>query len=257
MAQQRRSSDSVTSQKDLGNGIYKAKVISHLDPTFMGSLEVTLLKEQGNTIGEDQQTYVVNYAAPFFGYTAFEFMGQNSAGGNNNPNAPGSSTLDAYNDTQKSYGMWFVPPDVGVTVLVCFVDGRPDQGYWFGCVPSRFTNNMVPAIAGTDQVELDANDKKRLGSSNFLPVAEINRRKNSKDQGIDPDKIKKPLHPIAEAFLQQGLLDDDVRGTTTSSARREVPSMVFGISTPGPRDKRDGAKKAQIGNRDSKSPTAV
>lgn len=256
MAQQRRSAQGTTSKVSLGTGVYKAKVISHLDPTFMGGLEVTLLREQGNTIGEDQQTYIVNYAAPFFGYTAFEFMGQNAAGAAN-ANAQGSTTLDAYNDTQKSYGMWFVPPDVGVTVLVCFVDGRPDQGYWFGCVPSRFANNMVPGIAGSDQIELDASDKKKFGSSKFMPVAEINRRKNSKDQALDPDKIKKPLHPIAEAFLQQGLLDDDVRGTTTSSARREVPSMVFGISTPGPRDKREGAKKAQVGNRDSKSPTAV
>lgn len=256
MAQQSRTPHNITSRRDLGTGIYKAKVISHLDPTFMGSLEVTLLREQGNTIGEDQQTYVVSYAAPFFGYTGFEFMGLNSAGGNAS-NAQGSSTLDAYNDTQKSYGMWFVPPDVGVTVLVCFVDGRPDQGYWFGCVPSRFANNMVPGIAASDQIELDSADKKRLGSSNFAPVAEINRRKNSKDQLIDPDKIKKPLHPIAEAFLQQGLLDDDVRGSTTSSSRREVPSMVFGISTPGPRDKREGAKKSQIGNRDSRSPNAV
>lgn len=256
MAQQRRTPDNIISKRSLGTGIYKAKIISHLDPTFMGSLEVTLLKEQGNTLGEDQQTYVVNYAAPFFGYTGFEFMGQNSAGGNN-PNAQNSKTIDAFNDTQKSYGMWFVPPDVGVTVLVCFVDGRPDQGYWFGCVPSRFANNMVPGIAGSTQVELDVEDKKRVGSSKFMPVAEINRRKNVKEQQIDPDKIKKPLHPIAEAFLQQGLLDDDVRGTTSSSARREVPSMVFGISTPGPRDKREGAKKAQIGNRDSRSPTAV
>ena len=256
MAQQRRTSQNITGKRDLGTGIYKAKVISHLDPTFMGSLEVTLLREQGNSVGEDQQTYVVNYAAPFFGYTGFEFMGQSSAG-SNDPNSQRSTTLDAYNDTQKSYGMWFVPPDVGVTVLVCFVDGRPDQGYWFGCVPSRFANNMVPGIAGSEQVELDATDKRRMGSSKFLPVAEINRRKNARDQNIDPDKIKKPLHPIAEAFLQQGLLDDDVRGTTSSSARREAPSMVFGISTPGPRDKRNGAKKAQIGNRDSRSPNAV
>ena len=256
MAQQRRTSQNITGKRDLGTGIYKAKVISHLDPTFMGSLEVTLLREQGNSVGEDQQTYVVNYAAPFFGYTGFEFMGQSSAG-SNDPNSQRSTTLDAYNDTQKSYGMWFVPPDVGVTVLVCFVDGRPDQGYWFGCVPSRFANNMVPGIAGSEQVELDAADKRRMGSSKFLPVAEINRRKNARDQNIDPDKIKKPLHPIAEAFLQQGLLDDDVRGTTSSSARREAPSMVFGISTPGPRDKRNGAKKAQIGNRDSRSPNAV
>ena len=35
----------------------------------------------------------------------------------------------------------------------------------------------------------------------------------------------------------QGLTADETRGLTTSSARREVPSSVFGISTPGPLDK--------------------
>jgi len=35
----------------------------------------------------------------------------------------------------------------------------------------------------------------------------------------------------------QGLIADEIRGLTTSSARREVPSSVFGINTPGPIDK--------------------
>ena len=33
--------------------------------------------------------------------------------------------------------------------------------------------------------------------------------------------------------MKQGLVQDNVRGTTSSSARRESPSAVFGISTPG------------------------
>jgi len=40
-----------------------------------------------------------------------------------------------------------------------------------------------------------------------------------------------------QALQAQGLLKDDIRGITTSSARRETPSAVFGISTPGPIDK--------------------
>ena len=40
---------------------------------------------------------------------------------------------------------------------------------------------------------------------------------------------------------------DDVRGVTSSSARREVPSGVFGISTPGPLDTNRGAKIGNIG----------
>jgi hypothetical protein len=229
----------------LTDGIYIARVISHLDPTFMGSLEVTLLKDQGNTAGDDSQIHIVKYASPFFGYTPFEFMGKND--GTN-------STIEGFNDTQKSYGMWMVPPDVGVNVLVLFVDGDPGQGYWFACVPGRNINNMVPAIAGSKENTLDLTDKQRYGNTKQpLPVAEINKRINGERQEIDPEKIKKPVHPIADRFLEQGLLEDDVRGTSTSSPRREVPGMVFGISTPGPVDRRTNAKKAIIGKNDSKS----
>lgn len=248
MAQHRRTPVNRTELKNIGSGPYLARIISHLDPSLMGSLEVTLLRDQSNSIGDDLQTYVVRCATPFFGYTAFEFMGQNDAS---------KKTLDGFNDTQKSYGMWFVPPDVGVTVLVVFVDGDPSQGYWIGCIPSRFANNMVPAIAGTKQVDLDDNDKKKYDTKMPLPVAEINRRLNARDQIVDPDKIKKPLHPIAEHFLEQGLIEDDVRGVTTSSSRREVPSMVFGISTPGPLDRREGAKKSYIGKSQSLTQTPV
>ena len=241
MAQHKRVSAKTSNRANIGSGPYLARIVSHLDPSFMGSLEVTLLRDQGNQVGEDNQTYVVKCAQPFYGYTNYEFMGQNDGS---------KKTIDGFNDTQKSYGMWFVPPDVGITIIVVFINGDPSAGYWIGCVPSRFTNNMVPAIAGSTAVSMDDADKKKYNTKQPIPVAEINRRLNAKnDQQIDVEKIKKPVHPIADAFLEQGLLDDDVRGTTTSSARREVPSMVFGISTPGPLDKREGAKKAQIGKR--------
>ena len=233
----------------MGSGVYLARVISHLDPSFMGGLQVTLLREQGNKLADDNQTYAVRMASPFFGATGFEFMGKNTA--------ESRSTADAYNDTQKSYGMWFVPPDVGVTVLVIFVDGDPSQGYWIGCVPPRFANNMVPGIAASENIDIDSKDKKRYNTKQPLPVAEVNRRLNSTEQRIDIDKIKKPVHPIADRFLEQGLLEDDIRGFTTSSARREVPTSVYGISTPGPLDKRPGAKKAPIGRVQALTPNPV
>lgn len=246
MAEHKRSSHEQSSKTNVGPGPYLARIISHLDPTFMGSLEVTLLRAQGNVMGQDNQTYVVKCATPFFGYTGFEFMGQNDGS---------KATADGYNDTQKSYGMWMVPPDVGVTVMVVFIDGDPAQGYWIGCIPSRFSNHMVPAIGASTQVSMDPNDTKKYNTKQPLPVAEVNRRLNAKeDRQIDVEKIKKPLHPIAEKFLEQGLLEDDIRGTTTTTSRREAPSMVFGISTPGPLDRRSGAKKGKIGT--IQSPTA-
>jgi len=233
----------------LTTGIYVARVISHLDPSFMGSIEVNLLKDQANTAGDDNQTFIVKYASPFFGYTPFEFMGKNDGT---------KSTIDGFSDTQKSYGMWFVPPDVGVNVLVLFVNGDPASGYWFACVPGVNINNMVPAIAGSTVNSLDAADKKRYGNTSLpLPVAEVNKRINGDTQEIDPEKYPRVVHPIADRFLEQGLLEDDVRGFNTSSPRREAPSMVFGISTPGPLDRRTSAKKQKIGKADSQATVPV
>lgn len=226
----------------LGTGMYLAKVVSHLDPSYMGSLEVTLQRIQANALGDDNQTYVVRYASPFFGSTAFEFMGTNKAD---------------FNDTQKSYGMWFVPPDVGQTVLVCFVDGNAAEGYWLACVPARFANGMVPGIASSTDVELSDADKKKYAPSTRLPVAEVNKRASTDPNAINPDLVKKAVHPLADHLLKSGLLDDDVRGTHNSSARRDIPSMVFGISTPGPLDRRPEAKKAVIGTLLSKTSTPV
>ena len=233
----------------LTTGIYVARVISHLDPSFMGSIEVNLLKDQANTAGDDSQTFIVKYASPFFGYTPFEFMGKNDGA---------KSTIDGFSDTQKSYGMWFVPPDVGVNVLVLFVNGDPASGYWFACVPGVNINHMVPAIAGSTVNSLDAEDKKRYGNTALpLPVAEVNKRINGETQTIDPENYPRVVHPIADRFLEQGLLEDDVRGFNTSSPRREAPSMVFGISTPGPLDRRVGAKKQKIGKADSQATVPV
>ncbi len=229
----------------MGTGIMRARVVNNLDPTYMGALEVYILRDEANDKGEDTQTFVVTYASPFFGHTPYEYTGLNTGEKN---------TQEGFNDTQKSYGMWMVPPDVGVTVLVAFVDGDPSLGYWFACVPPRFANHMTPGLAASPDVYLDAADKKKYGKDKDLPVAEYNKRVNAKkDDQVDVSKLKKPVHPIADRFLEQGLLDDDVRGITDSSARREAPSSVFGISSPGPLDRRPGYKKTTLGSNDEKT----
>jgi Type VI secretion system/phage-baseplate injector OB domain len=261
MSQEQRTADNKTPNKGIGSGPYLAKVVDHLDGSFMGDLEVTILRDQGNEIGEDTQTYTVRCAQPFFGYTGFEFQGNNSAANTTSNTSGGNqqkaTTADAYNDTQKSYGMWFVPPDVGVTVIVIFINGDPSQGYWIGCVPARFSNHMVPAIGGSTEVDMDDTDKKKYNTKQPLPVAEINRRINGEDAKLDPEKIKKPLHPMAEHFLESGLLEDDTRGVTTTTSRRSVPNSVYGILTPGPLDRRPGAKKGVVGKRSDQTPNPV
>jgi hypothetical protein len=164
---------------------------------------------------------------------------------------------DDFNDTQKSYGMWFPTPEIGTTVMCVFVDGNPSDGYWIACIPGKFVNHMIPAIGASSDVELSAADKTKYDTTQPLPVGEINRKTNDLEKSLKVDKIKKPVHPIADRFLEQGLLEDDVRGATTSTSRRSIPNTVFGISTPGPLDRRAGAKKQYIGKQQSKTPVAV
>jgi hypothetical protein len=242
MADQETRSPATGNTSKVKEGILLAKVVGFLDPSFMCGLEVTLLDESGNTIGDINQTYPVKYASPFYGATAFENMGLNKTDSN---------------DSQKSYGMWFPTPEIGTTILVAFVNGNSADGYFIACVPGRFMNHMVPAIAGSTAVELTAADKKKYDTTSPLPVTEINRKTNNDDKALEIEKIKKPVHPIADAFLRQGVLEDDVRGVTTSTSRRNVPNTVFGISTPGPADRRAGAKHQFIGKQQSKSEKPV
>lgn len=212
------------------SGPFLAKVISHLVPSYMGVLEVELLRPVGNdpTAG---QLHAVKMMSPFWGSTSVAYVGEGA---------------DDYNNTQKSYGMWFVPPDVGTTVLVIFVDGDPKRGYWIGCIPDENMNFMVPGIAATEQV---------VEGGGRLPVAEYNKKINA--QIPNATKVKKPKHPLAATLTAQGLVKDDIRGITTSSARRELPSSVFGISTPGPIDKANGAKQGKVGKSESLIQTFV
>lgn len=219
----------------LGNlgksGPFLAVVTNHLDPTYMGGLEVVLKQGiTGSTVAKGA-ALPVRYLSPFYGVTSIKFEGNNSSD---------------FNDVQKSYGMWMVPPDYGSTVMVIFVDGDPNQGYWIGCVQDEFQNHMVPGIAATKNASITPEQKRKYGTS-MLPVAEFNKS-TEKLTVPNPNKISKPVHPFAERLLAQGLIADTIRGVTTSGARREVPSQVFGISTPGPKDTSDGAKQGTIGS---------
>jgi hypothetical protein len=228
MAQQFNEDVSFKSLPDPRPGPYLATVIGHLDPTYMGGLEVEILRPAGNSPNSGE-IYQVKYMTPFCGVTSAAHVVEDP---------------DDYDNTQKSYGMWFVPPDPGTVVMIIFVDGDPKRGYWFGCIPDFSMNFMMPGLAGTENA-IDA--KKDNGETLRSPVAEYNYIVNNKEG--DATTFKKPIHPFAAVLEKNGLQHDDIRGTTTSSARRETPSMVFGISTPGPLDKKSG-KKGTIGTKD-------
>ena len=210
-------------------GPFLAEVTNHLDPMYMGRLEVALIKTVPSSTEFQAEVYVANYCSPFMGFTSVRFEGNN----------PGD-----FNDVQKSYGFWFVPPDIGTTVMVIFVGGDANQCYWFGCVQDPFQNHMLPGLAASTEV-LMTDAQMRKYQTSYLPVAE--RHKTSLKDGASPAGKPKPVHPFADRLLNQGLLKDVIRGVTSSGARREVPNSVYGISTPGPIDDSDGAKRGKIG----------
>jgi hypothetical protein len=231
MAIDGRANQQEASEGSLGTAPYLAKIVSHLDPQFQGGFEVTLIRNSGSEVADETQTYVVRYASPFYGTTAYEFMGKNNT----------------FDDTQKSYGFWAMPPDVGVTGLVIFIEGNAAQGYWIACIPDKFSNHMIPAIGGTKVYETNQDYEQ---GEHPLPVAEHNRKANELDKALEIDKIPRAVHPVAETFKRQGLIRDEFRGTSTSTGRRDLPNLVFGMSSPGPLDRNGkrsftGVKQAQ------------
>lgn len=219
-------------------GPFVARITNLRDTTYMGSVEVVIEKGSIGDAALESQVYPVQYLTPFYGATAPQFEGSDPRN---------------FDDVQKSYGMWFVPPDIGTKVLVIFVDGDPNQGYWIGCIPHRFQNQMVPGLAASQNVYLTPEQELKYGTKN-LPVAEFHKR--SEKEFLDPNSQKKPVHPFADRLLAQGLLLDTVRGVTSSSARREAPSSVFGISTPGPLDP-NSKNKHPLGYSNNKGNPAV
>ena len=215
-------------------GPYEAIVVSHLDPKYMGTLQVEILRksDSGNDPERTGQMVEAKYLSPFYGSTPL-----GATTGN-----PG------YQHTQKSYGFWAIPPDVGTRVLVIFSEGNFANAYWIGCVQDEYMNFMTPGYAATKNLE-DFGKK--------APAGEYNKRRETGD-ARQPNHFQKAVHvDLTKVLVRQGLIDDDIRGTTTSSARREIPSAVFGISTPGPVDKRTDSLKFERGTYGNKANSFV
>jgi len=214
-------------------GPFIGVVTNHLDTTYAGRLEVLIQTKAGSGNSPDTpgKSVPCSYLSPFYGITPYNGLTANGG----------------HQFSQKSYGFWAVPPDIGTQVLVICAEGG--QYFWIGCIQEEYTNFMLPA--GAPATTFNDQD-----SSKKLPVGEFNK-KTETASGRDATKFIKPVNTDAQDFLQeQGLLEDEFRGLTSSSARREVPSTVFGISTPGPQDRRDGAPKARYGEKFAQTTTA-
>lgn len=117
-----------------------------------------------------------------------------------------------------SYGIWTQPPEIGTNVVVAYT-GSQEQGIVLGSLIAKDRNSMM---GGKASGSVYTGEGSSLG-----PAVE----KNPYDAN---DADTKPLDEYQMAILnQQGLSLDFVRGHSMSSARRESPSKVFGITTRG------------------------
>ena len=223
----KRKSFAVDPKKD--QGPFEAIVRNVLDPKFSGAIEVELVKtlDSGNRTNTGQ-FITAKYLSPFYGTTDVAGLAKNKD----------------HRDSQQSYGMWFVPPDVGNRVMIQFIEGNINRAFWTGCIPQELMNVMIPgstpAMSNTDTTDSELNEDPADADirGKKMPVGEHNKLKFAGKPADKPLQIKKPINRLFKAVLDnQGLIADEIRGLTTSSARREVPSSVFGINTPGPIDK--------------------
>ena len=199
-------------------GLYVGKVKNNVDTARTGQLDVYISYLGGSE--DDANAWIkVSYVSPFYGAT-------NLADGD----IRGSGT---FTGNPHSYGMWFTPPDINTEVICFFAQGDPNQGYYLGSVVNPTAHHMVPAIGSTPDWAGSENRSGYFANSFQLPVVEIN---DDVDEADNPRFFEntKPVHSrVAYVLLQQGLVNDQIRGTVTSNSYRESPSSVYGISTPG------------------------
>lgn len=206
-----------------GSVLYSHPIIgivkNNIDPLRSGKIQVYLDRLNAADQDDPNNWTWVNYSSPFFGYT------QNTASNN----ADGT-----YVGNRNSYGFWATPPDINTEVICVFINGQPDLGYYIASIPAPTLNHMVPAIGSSSNIIPNEGEANSYGGATTLPVTEINDANQTYENSDEPQKLARPIHSYQTAILNnQGLLRDPARGAITSSAMRESPSKVFGLSTPG------------------------
>lgn len=215
-------------------GPFYGIVKNNVDPTRSGRLQVFIDVFQDGSEDDSSKWTTVSYLPSFFG---------------NTPANPSATGIGTYVDgNPNSYGMWFTPPDIGVTVLCIFANGDRSQGFYIGVVPTQAVGHMVPAIAGATQyVTENQNQAEYFKGAVRVPVVEINTNNAAiEGSGRFFDQPKPVQAVVAQTMFYQGLLKDPERGPIGSSSQRESPSTVYGVSTPGAPIYQGGMKPGEI-----------
>ncbi len=183
-------------------GVYVGTVVNNADSLYTGRINVRIPEFGSPVDGEDVGTICL-LTTPYGGITSIKGSSQE---------------ITNYDESPKSYGMWPQPPEVGTQVVVAFT-GAMHQGILIGSLIAKDRNYMMGGNASSLSYAGD--------TQTVTPSSE----KNPYDT-VDPDT--RPADPgSAINLVEQGLAGDLLRGHSQSSARRESPSKVFGITTLG------------------------
>ncbi len=149
-----------------------------------------------------------------------------------------SDGRNAYGDgDSSSYGFW-ATPRIGDQVGVLFAHGDIARAYWIGAVPKYYSNFSTPSISGVDQNTISKTVLEQTLDGKKIPVdALVPSLEKTRDiVGTDAVRRFDEVYPARTYMLNlmlSGLINDQFRGAGLSSARRESPSYVTGIKSPG------------------------
>ena len=189
-------------------GVYSGVVKANSSNSRDGTIRVMLDKFHKDPTNKASLGIPVRYSSPFFGQT-------NITKNIENP--------DEAKKPLTSYGMWMPSPELDNRVLVAVADGNFKTAYIVGYVGMAEKNKMI----GGGQADLTYQ-----GGDFLLPTVE----KQPKDPGPTNNKERYPVnHPLAKAIVTQGLALDPKRGLSSSGARRDDVSSIWGVLTKGRR----------------------
>jgi len=191
-----------------------------IDSARTGRIRVYISNFGGQNPDDSTNWIPVSVMSPFYGITQGDSVNKTSFG--------------TYTENSHSYGFWSQPPDINSEVVCVFINAKRNRGFYIGSIPRPGMTHMVPAVGASPVIVPNATEAEGYGGATTLPVTEFNDSNTKLSESVAFFNEPRPIHSfVAGQLFQQGLIRDPIRGTVTSSAMRESPSRVFGISTPG------------------------
>lgn len=184
------------------DGLYIGTVTDNSDSLYTGRIKVRIPEFGSDPNGENSILCLLS--TPFGGITSVK---------------DSTEQITSDQGSPRSYGMWPQPPEVGSRVVVAFMSTM-EQGVLLGSLITKDKNYMMGGNASSFTYGPN-------GEQIVMPSTEKNPYDN-----IDSDTRPTDTEKLTQ-LVEQGLQNDWLRGHSQSSARRESPSKVFGITTLG------------------------